>query len=176
MYKAALLFASGLFSGALATYVMLVSINPAVDLSPQFRQLTKAVNSLVARTIELEIAMQSLPPSTMRPPVPTRTMQDPQSAEGDLGQTALQPSNGQDMAAAAQIDEPEPTAEQIKIYRSIEMQLSGASNNYRADLSGLIKQAEGLTDSQRIELTRKATQMINNGELKVSQFNTPAEM
>jgi hypothetical protein len=180
MYKATLLFASGLFSGALATYILLVSVNPAVDLSPQFRQLTKAINSLETRTIELEIAMQTLPQSpssaTVRPRVPAQIMQDPQSADRNVGQVERPLSGGQNMASAEQTIEPDPSVEQIETYRSIEMQLSGASNDYSADLSGLIKQAEGLTNSQRNELTQKATQMINNGELRPDQFDAPAEM
>lgn len=63
-----------------------------------------------------------------------------------------------------------PTTEQVQQYKDIEKTISSAVNNPKIKLSDLIRQSDSLTIQQRTQLTQKAMDMINRGELSIEQF------
>lgn len=67
-----------------------------------------------------------------------------------------------------------PTQVQVEEYHSIETRLYAAANNKSANLSQLLQDADQLTPAQRRDLTNKAMQMIQNGEISPTQFNPPS--
>lgn len=164
-----------------------LSTTDSTTLNSQLTEITKTLESLNATTTELQNLVQKytyvLPVTPVTNPghAQTSVADDTNTANSDnnssFEQFMDQLQNAQtDAVARVQpiVEATPPTQAQIEQYNSIETRLYASMNNKSANLSMLLQDANQLTRTQRGDLTRKAMQMIQNGEITPDQFNPPS--
>ena len=97
-------------------------------------------------------------------------MQNSNMEEAASSETEIKSTQQVQQKQIASIPATPPTTEQVQQYNDIEKTITSAVNNPRIKLSDLIRQSSSLTIQQRTQLTQKAMDMINRGELNIEQF------
>lgn len=162
----------------------------SVNIAPQLDEIQQAIATANNNTLQLQhlfeqhLNMLSSTPVNASPRAATHqsdelvsdadsaTSEQMLDSSGTFEQFLSQLEHTQNNAVVSRpTNEPPPTAEQIEHYHDIENRLYAAVNDTSADLSELLIMADKLTFSQRNELTSKAMQMIQRGELTVQQFS-----
>jgi len=179
MKKSIIIFISGSVFGILISLVIFPSAIIKSD-STKIDNISRAIDNLNDTTKNLQKLIQTY--SYILPQQPTAsgsrsesktlsstsntTKEEPVTSTGSIGKS-------QDSSAYNENDlnyETPASSEQIDNYQYIETKLFEAANNHEVKLSNLIEESNNLTPQQRQSLTRKAMDMIKNGELKANQF------
>lgn len=192
MNRSLVLFLSGTVFGAAGTALALNMTEPSGastllnngtgaaeikrDLADIKAQLAGIAGNIGAAGYTASIPVQSTAPQ--QNPSQAPAMDDPATAAApgpaDAASTAAQLQTITPVVSAAPTPPIPPTPQQVEQYESIKSRLAEAANNHTVSLAELVRLGDQLTAEQRMELSAQAMDMINRGELSMSQFAQPA--
>lgn len=181
MKKPIYMFIGGSLFGVVAAVAIIKSTTTTEQVSPIATTNTNAKVITAKMQVEQmnssDMPMESLSDMQVRLSQQPGTqgqdmmnMQNSNMEEAASSKTEIKPTQQVQQKQVASIPATPPTTEQVQQYKDIEKTITSAVNNPKIKLSDLIRQSSSLTIQQRTQLTQKAMDMINRGELSIDQF------